>query len=113
MKKAISIRLEPKVLDFFRFNFPEGYQTAIAKVLEAHVGTKTKQLAFALGRAQQIFLDYHTQCFWHLRRDLKITTELLSMVKTGLRRNGGRKGMQLAAELDQLTNINVKDESCL
>lgn len=111
MKKAISIRLDPKIIDFFRFNFPEGYQTGISKVLETYVGTKTSQLAFALGRAQQNFLDYHTQCFWYLRPDLKITAELLPMVKAGLRKNGGRKGMHLAAELELLTKINVEEES--
>jgi hypothetical protein len=53
-----------------------------------------------IGRAQQIFTQYHAKCFWHLRKDLNVTLENLSIIQNGLRKYGGLEGLHLAAELD-------------
>ena len=53
-----------------------------------------------LGGAQQIFMQYHANCFWHLRKDLIITVENLSMIQIGLKKYGGLEGLRLTAELD-------------
>ncbi|MCY4372357.1 MAG: hypothetical protein OXC31_01210 [Spirochaetaceae bacterium] len=49
--------------------------------------------------AQQAFLRYHGQCFWYLRVDLKVTARDIPMIADGLRKNGGREGLLLAAQL--------------
>ena len=49
--------------------------------------------------AQCAFLRYHTQCFWYLRADLEITARDIPMIADGLRKNGGRDGFLLAAQL--------------
>ncbi|MEI8079978.1 MAG: hypothetical protein WCH61_10175 [bacterium] len=46
--------------------------------------------------AQQAFREFHTQCFWYLRKDLPLTPADLPEVARGLRLNGGRRGFQLA-----------------
>jgi len=102
MKKPISIRLEPEIIDFFKQSFPESYQKGISKVLARFVMQQRAATDFAAGRAQQIFRQYHAQCFWHLRKDLKITAELIPAIIAGLRRHGGKEGFQLAAELNQI-----------
>ena len=49
--------------------------------------------------ARQAFLRYHAQCFWYLRADLKVTARDVPMIADGLRKNGGREGFLLAAQL--------------
>ena len=49
--------------------------------------------------ANCLYREYHTRCFWHCRRDLVITEDLLSLVVNGLRKHGGRRGFILAAKL--------------
>lgn len=49
--------------------------------------------------ARQAFLRYHAQCFWYLRADLKVTAGDIPMIADGLRKNGGREGFLLAAQL--------------
>ena len=49
--------------------------------------------------ARQAFRDYHAQCFWYLRRDMRVTLGDVPEIVRGLRRNGGRKGFLLAARL--------------
>ena len=49
--------------------------------------------------ARQAFREFHAQCFWYLRADLEITSAEVPIVAEGLRRNGGRAGFLLAAEL--------------
>jgi hypothetical protein len=102
MKKAISIRLDTEVLEYFKTAFPSGYQTALSNVLRHYVQTQTHQKSILLGRAQELFRQYHSQCFWHLKPDLKITAESVHIVWEGLRVYGGRPGYLLAYELEQL-----------
>jgi hypothetical protein len=49
--------------------------------------------------AQQAFREFHTQCFWYMRKDMPITPADLPEVARGLRQNGGRRGFQLAETL--------------
>jgi hypothetical protein len=100
-KQAISIRLDPKVLSWFRKSYPDGYQKAINEILDEHVLRHERQSYFIAGQAQRLFDEFYTQCFWHLRRDLEITPERIELVKEGLRRHGGKRGYLLAAELEK------------
>ena len=49
--------------------------------------------------AQQALRRYHAQCFWYLRADLQVTAGDIPMIADGLRKNGGREGFLLAAQL--------------
>ena len=99
-KTPISIRLETDLLDWFRQVAPDGYQVMIHDVLREYRRTREQRTQNILGRAQQIFLQYHAKCFWHLRKDLKVTLENLTIIQKGLRKYGGLEGLRLAAELD-------------
>ena len=52
-----------------------------------------------LREARRAFRDYHAQCFWYLRPDMKVTLGDVPEIVRGLRRHGGRKGFLLAARL--------------
>lgn len=52
-----------------------------------------------LHAARAAFRQFHAQCFWYLRADLEITLADVPMIADGLRKNGGRDGFLLAAEL--------------
>ena len=52
-----------------------------------------------LRAARAAFREFHAQCFWYLRADLEITLAEVPMIADGLRKNGGRAGFLLAAEL--------------
>jgi hypothetical protein len=49
--------------------------------------------------ANCLYREYQARCFWHCRRDLVITEDLLPVVVNGLRKHGGRRGFILAAKL--------------
>jgi hypothetical protein len=49
--------------------------------------------------AQRAFRRFYAQCFWYLRRDMKITSADIPEIVRGLRQNGGRDGFILAAKL--------------
>ncbi len=51
--------------------------------------------------AGRAFRQFHAQCFWHMRRDLKVTLADVPEVVRGLRQNGGREGFLVAARLCQ------------
>jgi hypothetical protein len=99
-KTPISIRLETDLIDWFKQVAPRGYQVMIQDVLRDYRRAREQREQNILGRAQQIFTQYHAKCFWHLRKDLIITVENLSMIQIGLRKYGGLEGLRLAAELD-------------
>jgi hypothetical protein len=99
-KTPISIRLESDLLDWFKQVAPKGYQVMIQDVLRDYRREREQRAQNIIGRAQQIFSQYHAKCFWHLRKDLKVTTENLSIIQNGLRKYGGLEGLRLAAELD-------------
>jgi BrnA antitoxin of type II toxin-antitoxin system len=99
-KTPISIRLESDLLDWFKQVAPNGYQVMIQDVLRDYRREREQRAQNIIGRAQQIFSQYHAKCFWHLRKDLKVTMENLSIIQNGLRKYGGLEGLRLAAELD-------------
>ncbi len=49
--------------------------------------------------ARKIFREFHAQCFWFMRPDLRVTVEDIPELVRGLRKNGGRQGFLLAAKL--------------
>jgi hypothetical protein len=49
--------------------------------------------------AQRLFEEHYAQCFWYLRRDLKVTPENLELIARGLRNHGGRELCRLAGQL--------------
>lgn len=49
--------------------------------------------------ARRAYREFYAQCFWYLRADLEITLADVPVIAEGLRKNGGRRGFLLAAEL--------------
>ena len=49
--------------------------------------------------ARRAYREFYAQCFWYLRADLEITRADVPVIAEGLRKNGGRRGFLLAAEL--------------
>ena len=49
--------------------------------------------------ARRAFREFHAQCFWYLRRDMTVTLDDLPEIIRGLRRDGGRRGLFVAARL--------------
>jgi len=49
--------------------------------------------------ARKIFREFHAQCFWFMRPDLRVTIDDVPELVRGLRQNGGRQGFLLAAKL--------------
>ena len=47
----------------------------------------------------KILRDFHVQCFWYLREELELKPSDLDEIVRGLRQNGGRRGLLLAAKL--------------
>ncbi|MEY4629963.1 MAG: BrnA antitoxin of type toxin-antitoxin system [Pseudomonadota bacterium] len=99
-KTLISIRIDDDILSWFREVAPDGYQTRISEVLRDFKERHEERLQRVTGRAQQIFVERHGECFWHLRKDLEVTPAMLPVIRAGLRRHGGWEGGQLANELE-------------
>ena len=51
--------------------------------------------------ANQLYREYHAQCFWHSPRDLVITEDLIPFVVQGLRKHGGRRGFMRSGQLQE------------
>jgi hypothetical protein len=100
-RKQISLRVQPDILEWFKGEQPKGYQTLMHSVLENHVRTETERRIRIAGRAQEIYRQYYSQCFWHYRPDLKISPDNTHLVVNGLRKYGGVEGAKLAEELCQ------------
>ncbi len=100
-KQLISIRVEPRILAWFRTKEPRGYQTLIHSVLTAYVDNQNKTAERKAGRAQELFRRFYAQCFWHYSPTLEITPMNIQLVTDGLRKYGGREGLILAEELCQ------------
>lgn len=62
-----------------------------------------------LGLANRLFHEFYASCFWHLRPDLTITEAKIPLVVKGLRSHGGKRGLELAA---QLTEPKAPSEPC-
>lgn len=100
-KTPISIRVDSRVLDWFKSHQPDGYQRLINSVLENFVFDQLSREQRNAGRAQEIFKQYYSRCFWHYNSDLKITPKNIHLVVAGLKKYGGREGLKLAQELCQ------------
>jgi len=100
-KIPISIRIDPEVLEYYQRQQSSGYQTYMHRVLEDYVRDKRQEQLRREGRAQELFRQFYATCFWHYRPDLRITSENISLVIEGLRKYGGRKGMEAVEALCQ------------
>ena len=49
--------------------------------------------------ARRAFRRFHSQCFWYLRPEMRVTLADVPEIARGLRQNGGRQGFLLAAKL--------------
>ena len=49
--------------------------------------------------ARKALQEFHAQCFWYLRKDIQVTQADVPEIIRGLRHNGGRRGLRLAAML--------------
>lgn len=101
IKKLISIRIREDVLDWFKQRNPNGYQTLMQAVLSDYVQKETLKQNYLLGRAQELFRSNYAQCFWHYDPNLIITSVNLHIVIEGLKKFGGRNGLNIAKELCQ------------
>ncbi|MBX7144869.1 MAG: BrnA antitoxin family protein [Oligoflexia bacterium] len=98
-KQAISIRIDERVLEWFRQQQPKGYQTFINAVLEQYVARESQHKIRLAGRAQELFRRFYAQCFWHYKQDLEINPQNMHLVVDGLKKYAGREGVKLAEEL--------------
>ncbi len=77
----------------------------------------TDNISERLELANRLYREFQTQCFWHCRRDLQITEDLIPFVVKGLRTHGGRRGFILASKLVppvvNLPNIEREQRECL
>lgn len=102
-KTLISIRLDSDLLDWFKtVDAPGGYQTRINEVLNQYRLDRRMREQRILGQASLLFQQYHARCFWHLKKDLEITSKLIPIVQNGLRKYGGLEGLRLASQIDPL-----------
>ena len=114
-KVPVYMRLNSSVIEFFKAQ-GAGYQARINDLLVDYVTLAQAEPASAnravtetsgssvkpekkLELACLLFQKYHSQCFWHLRRDMEIGHEHIPIIVAGLRRHGGRSGFLEAAEL--------------
>jgi hypothetical protein len=100
----ISIRLDEDLLNWFKEKgAAEGvpYQGIIKSVLSDHVDLEKINMYKKIGRAQEVFRQCYTRCFWHYREDLEISESNLYLIVEGLKKYGGREGYFLAEELCQ------------
>ena len=98
-KKLISIRIEPELLDWYKLNYPGGYQAKMRELLTVHARIQMDKSVRLAGQAQELFRRFHAQCFWHLDRDFQITPSNMYLVIEGLKKHGGREGFLIAEEL--------------
>lgn len=108
-KIAVSLRIDEEILSWFRKHHPISYQKGILGVLRDHVISQKLQSARIAGQAQELYRQFYSRCFWHLKKDLVITSDLVQLVKDGLRQRGGQKGFLLASLLDESADVETKE----
>ena len=118
----VYLKLDSDVVAYFKSR-GRGYQARINEVLSGYVDLvrESENKAEARDRVEfeescsgkeeslpieerirlgQIFFErFYAQCFWHLKRDLRVTESLLPQIAAGLRRHGGREGFFEAKKL--------------
>ena len=55
-----------------------------------------------LERAQRVYREYFTLCFWHWRPDLEVTEAMIPAIIKGLRANGNRQAFVEAEHLSRV-----------
>lgn len=97
---GVFLKLDAHVVEWFRAGGP-GYQARINEVLRQFVRgvTDPDRRPDRLERAQRLYEQYHTQCFWHMRPDLVVTDADIPVIVQGLRTHGGRSGFLAAEQL--------------
>lgn len=98
-KKAISFRIDTSLLDWLKSESVSGYQTLMHEILQQYRQAQVDAAQRKAGRAQELYRQYYTQCFWHYDPELVITPENTHLVIEGLKKYGGRTGYQLAEDL--------------
>jgi len=92
---ARSIRDPVFLLSVFRF---PGYSVRMNEtVVNDAPLTRPEKLALA----QRAFEQFHSRCFWFMRRDAQITEPEIPYICERLRADGGRPGFLLAAQICQ------------
>ncbi len=64
---------------------------------------------YDLELAQRLYREYHSTCFWHMKRDLIVNQAAIPAVLKGLRIYGGHRGWFDAAKLAQ---TGRSEDSC-
>lgn len=93
-KAPLFLKVDREVLEWYRGK-GKGYQIIINQILRGFMMVSEKRLKLA----QQLYDHYYTQCFWHMKKGLIITEEMIPEVVRGLRKYGGREGFIKAQEL--------------
>ncbi len=81
----------------------KAYLSAIGRkggqISRRHLSSGQARAMVRVREARKAFRVFHTQCFWYMRPDMKVTLEDIPVIVRGLRQNGGREGFLLAAKL--------------
>ena len=100
LKQAVYIKLDTEVIRWFR-NLGPGYQGRINEVLKRFVAEINQQEPSVLALAQELFSQYYTKCFWHMKSNLIVTEAMLPEIVKGLKTYGGKSGYMEAIKLCQ------------
>ena len=96
---GVYLRIPRDILEWFKRS-GRGYQTRMIATLKDHVEEQRILKIRCLQKAQDIYAQYHTKCFWHLKPDLTIDESNVAIVIDGLKHFGGHEGWKLAAEIE-------------
>lgn len=100
-KVPVYMLLDSDVLSWFKSR-GRGYQRFINDVLKAYKEASGGETDSSLVEyAQECFNEFYAQCFWHLRKDLKVTISEIPLIVDGLKKYGGREGYIKAGKLCQ------------
>jgi hypothetical protein len=77
------------------------YSVEEGTMSRAETKTLVTPRADRVERANRLFREFYTACFWHMKPDLVVTEAMIPIIVRGLRTYGGRRGMLAAAELTE------------
>jgi hypothetical protein len=95
-KVPLYMKIDEDVLLWFKKQ-GKGYQQKINHLLRGYMEYSADRIDYA----QELFNQYYTQCFWHMRQDLKVTEALIPTIIAGLKKFGGREGFLAADKLSK------------
>jgi len=102
-KVPVYLKLDKEAVDWFRSK-GKGYQAFMNEVLREFVrecSSREETEHMRIESAQSLYRRFYTQCFWHMKPDLKIALSDIPKIVEGLRKFGGREGFIEAAKLCQ------------